>query len=91
MVYKTAGDFIKNVRSRKIGGISCYSLTQIAEGLGIDWEVIRGLSMSGELEKKLDFKFVEHPFNYGKYFPQEAVKKLYRFKDRLSTFYLRNV
>lgn len=83
MAYKTAREFIEHVRFKKINGVNCYSISQIADGLGVDWRILRRFVIEGELESKLGFKLVENPFNPGGYFPVEAVPKLYKFKDKL--------
>jgi len=83
MIYKTAEEFLKNMKSRKARGISYYTITQVADGLGIDWKIVRQTILNKNLENKLGFVFVETSFNQGRYFPAEAIPKLYRFRGEL--------
>ncbi len=83
MRYKTSREFFKNVKSKRAGGIRYYTITQVAEGLGVDWNIVCDAIRSGDLEKKLGFRFVRNSFNDGKYFPEEAISKLYEFKDKI--------
>ncbi len=86
MKYKTAEDFLKNVKSKRSNGERYYTLTQVAEGLGVDWKIIKRAIACQDLERKLGFKFVWRSFNQGQYFPEDAISKLYEFKDALFDF-----
>ena len=83
MKYKTARDFLKNVRSKITNGERYYTVTQVAEGLGVDWTRISQAIACQDLEKKLGFKFVRRSYNAGRYFPEDAISKLYGFKDEI--------
>ena len=83
MEYSTAEDFSKNVKYKMSNGQRYYTLTQVAEGLGIDWKIIKKAIAYRNLENMLGFKFVWRSFNQGRYFPEEAISKLYEFKDAL--------
>lgn len=83
MPYKTAEEFLKNMKSKKANGVNYYTVTQVANGLGVDWRIVCRVTNTQDLEKRLGFEFVENTFNRGKYFPPEAIVKLYKFKDEL--------
>lgn len=83
MVYKNAKEFLDKERPKISKGMAYYTISQVASGIGIDWQILKGLVASGNLESMLDFKLVVDSFNLGKYFPAEAIPKLYKHKMRL--------
>ena len=58
-------------------------MTQVADGLGISVDKVYPLINLENIEKRLGFQFVETSFNHGRYFPAEAIVKLYEFKEEL--------
>jgi len=60
-----------------------YGLSQVAEGLGIDWRILKELVNNDDLERKLGFTYVFDSYSERKFFPVEAIRKLYRYRDRV--------
>ncbi len=83
MPYKTAEEFLMNVKSKRANGRRYYTITQVAEGLGLDWNIVVRATKSRDLEKELGFRFIENTFNAGKYFPAEAIPQLYKFRRKV--------
>ncbi len=83
MIYKNAREFLKNVKPRNTSQRKYFTMTQVADGLGVNVSKVYPLINSEGIEERLGFQFVETGFNQGRYFPPEAIKGLYKFRKEL--------